>query len=62
LGQYRNHHYQSYPELNMRLQDAEEWARRLRRATDAMRGSRSWRVARAIRAAAAGLRRTGTGR
>jgi FkbM family methyltransferase len=59
LGQYRNHHYQSYPELNMRLQDAEEWARRLRRATDAMRGSRSWRVASAVRAAAAGVRRTG---
>ena len=62
LGKYREHGYQSYPELNKRLQEAEEWAWRLRRATDAMRGSRSWRVARAIRAAAAGLRRTGTGR
>ena len=61
VGKYRSH-FQTPSKLDKRLQAAEEWARRLRRAVEARRGSRSWRVARALKHTTDGLRRTGKGR
>ncbi len=59
LVKYRDHRYQGYSELDRRLHDAEEWVRRLRVAIEVRRGSRSWSIASAMRAAAGELRRTG---
>jgi len=59
LVKYRDHRYQGYSELDRRLHDAEEWVRRLRVAIEVRRGSRSWSIASAMRAAAGELRHTG---